>query len=287
MILTLIESVSTEPFVIQEAKLECEGDIQLWHSSFLDRRNFPVSGGFGTSIIQARKIATAEYIERKFVSNVLKSPKLSKEWGCDLVPSACGFAVGFDYTNTIHRSVGEALERWVMSLWIDQGYKIDQVRTEVVEPQLDPASRHFISQFDEVRYYLKEIAVYLDGRLFKFQIAQTMGLKDGGIFPGSSAQTTSGNCWQHSILESYRHLLAFRNNPKEVNTFPMNKVRYFAKNSAVAINQINAATIDQWPQPRIKKFRIQSFANDAYFVARTIIEGWTPWSEGPLERFLY
>lgn len=147
-------------------------------------------------------------------------------------------------------------------------------------------SQYFVEQFDEVRFFKKDVAVPVGSGFIKVEVGQTMALLGDGIFPGSSAQYTDGSLWQHSLLESYRHLLAVRNNPR-TEKFPGNKVRYFAENAKVALKQIEAAQRADWPLPTICLHRCQSYLDGQYFVARTIIGGWRSWHEGPIERFLY
>ncbi len=271
---------------IEESIFYEDSFVQFWHSAVIDKNGNPISGGFSFDKMQARKIALAEFIERKKVNELFSiSDRSKKIWGFDLIPTACGFAAGFNLQNTIQRSINEAVERWVMSKWIDDGYQIEQMNQSDIKG-LDPASEFFISQFDEVLFFKKEVAIQTNDQFQKITVGQTMGLTEFGIFPGSSAQFSHGQVWQHALLESYRHFLGVKNNP-DFSTFPGNKVLFFARNKQIALDQINKATKEIWPTPEIILHQNQSFASDSYFLARTIISGWQSWNLGPIERFLY
>ena len=166
-------------------------------------------------------------------------------------------------------------------------YYIEELSSELLEKNLDPISQFFIGHFDKVLYFKKEIPVQIDEKWISLEIGQTMGLKDGGIFPGSSAQKTGGNLWQHSLLESFRHLLAVKNNPDRGDVFPDNKVHYFAKNAKAALDQIYQLKQKQWPLSQIKFHHCEHIEDGDYFIARTIVDGWTTWNRGPIDRFLY
>lgn len=271
---------------IEESIFFQSPEYQFWHSVVIDRLGNPISGGFSVDKMQARKIALSEFIERKKVHEIFNFSDKSKiKWGLDLIPTACGFAAGFNLQNTIQRSINEAVERWVMSKWIDDGCYIEQIPQNKIQ-NLDPASEFFVSQFDEVLFFKKEVILQVNDQFQKITVGQTMGLTEFGIFPGSSAQFNNGQVWQHALLESYRHFLGVQNNP-DFSTFPGNKVLFFANNKQIALNQINKATKEIWPVPEIILHQHQSFESDSYFLARTIINGWRSWNSGPIERFLY
>jgi hypothetical protein len=264
-----------------------EADAEYWHSTVVDGGGSPISGGFGTDQARARRIAVAELLERFAVRDLAGSANQERQaWGLDVHPTACGFAGGFNLSNTVKRSTGEALERWAMSLWIDEGFMIPQLASCEVVESLDSISKYFASQFDEVLFFLRSFKVKTGTSVQSFVVAQTMGLKDGGIFPGSSAQFSEGSYWQHALLESVRHLLGVKNNPVK-DIFPNNKVAFFAQNAGIALEQIHKAQRTDWPEPKISLQRVLQLYNGQFFVARTIIDGWKNWSEGPLERFLY
>lgn len=285
--LDIMQRLNTLKLTAQEALVPIQHDSQFWHCSILDEKSFPVSGGFGSTKNDARKIATAEFLERMNYYKICSSTDQHKTWGLDLISTACGFAAGFHRENTILRSVAEAHERWVMSKWIDEDYLIEEISAEKVEKELDPASSFFASQFDKVLYFKKEIAVQLGEKWVTFEFGQTMGLKDDGIYPGSSAQKSGGNLWQHALLETFRHFLAVQNNSHRGDVFPDNKVHFFSKNAQIALDQIYRTKKTKWPGTKINFHRCEHIEDGNYFFARTIVDGWRAWNQGPLERFLY
>lgn len=279
-----IERIIIENYLkIEEALIYKTSNFEYWHSTVIDKFEIPISGGFSSDRMTARKIAISELIEKLEFDKLKLS--INSEWGLDLIPTACGFAAGFNLQNTIQRSINEAVERWVMSKWIDDGYYIEKIPKNRIQ-NLDPASEFFVSQFDEVLFFKKEVMLQVNDQFQKITVGQTMGITEFGIFPGSSAQFNNGQVWQHALLESYRHFLGVQNNP-DFSTFPGNKVLFFAKNKQIALNQINKATKESWPVPEIILHQHQSFESDSYFLARTIINGWSSWNSGPIERFLY
>lgn len=283
--LWLDQQFQEKGFRIEEASLLADHSLDYWHSTILDRDTFPVAGGFASDRMQARKIAIAEFLERKTFREISQSDDEKKKWGLDLIPTACGFAAGFDRTNTILRALFEACERWVMSKWIDDGFYIEEIPSDKIN--LDPVSQFFAKKFIEVKFYKKKINVFFHGKIIEVEVAQTMGFTKEGIFPGSSAQVNDGSIWQHSLLESYRHLLAIQNNTVGFDKFPGDKALFFSKNKDIAISQIKNANQEKWPIPEVIFERIESKHHEQCYVGRVILKGWRSWHEGPLERFLY
>jgi hypothetical protein len=285
----LFELIKSEGATLEEAQVFGDAGIEYWHSSVLNSNRSPISGGFSEDRMQARKIAVAEFLERKAFRNLSESDVATQAaWGLNLIPTACGFAAGFDRENTVLRSIKEATERWVMSKWIDEQCQIEEIPFSDLKTELDSISLFFVSQFEKVLFFKKTVVVPVNNQFLQITVAQTMGLTELGIFPGSSAQyTTSGNVWQHALLESFRHLLAVRNNPDRGPRFPDEKVKYFANNKTLALNQIYSAKNIDWPSPQICIHKEESQMNGFYFIARTIMSGWDSWHLGPLDRFLY
>ena len=174
-----------------------------------------------------------------------------------------------------------------MSQWIQGGYFIEEQNLDEVKSALDETSLTIIKQFEKVLFFRKTIAVPVLGQLLSLTVVHTVGLVNGGAFPGASAQTSGGNVWQHALIESLRHLLMARNNTDRRNCFPDNKIYFFASNGDVALRQIAAAQKRDWPTPKIALHRSEHFPDRGHFLARTIFEGWRSWDEGPIDEFLY
>ena len=283
----VITDLETSGLYFEEALVLKDESTEFWHSTLVDKERNPISAGFAQNRMYARKIATAEFLERSSFREIARlSEEIRKSWGLDLIPTACGFAAGFDLHTTIKRSVAEATERWVMSKWIDEGFYIEELNSSVVEANLDVVSKLLVTKFDRILYYRKEILVPLGTDFIKVQVGQTMAILGNGIYPGSSAQTTGGNLWQHALIESYRHLLLVKNNPVQTK-FTENKIRFFSKNVSVALLQIENASSTSWPIPQIAIHKSILVHRTNHFLARTIFAGWTSWHLGPIERFLY
>lgn len=273
---------------LQEFSLEQEIGLDYWHTTFIDTSGQPLSCGFGKDQFYSRKIAYSEFLERKAFLEIKNSDEsIQEKWGINLIPTACGFAAGFNQANTVFRSMAEGFERWVMSQWIDEGKHIEQIKRDHVLARLDPASRWFRDQFDDVQFYLKEVVVPFNQEFMKLRVAFTIARKDGGVFPGMSCRIQDDDClWQHALVESYRNLLVSINTPA-TGFFPSDKIHFFAKNADVAFDQINRANDEQWTLPRISLHRSEYLAMHDVFISRTIFQGWKSWNAGPVERFLY
>jgi hypothetical protein len=286
MIDSIVELFAQNRFRLVEAPVFESGAFNYWHSTVVNELGIPISGGFGEVKSLARKVAVSELIERQTYRELMNGTSEEKRsWKLDGFPTGCGFAAGFEREATARRSISEGIERWVMSQWIDEGFHIPE--SEVNISELDKVSRFLIEQFDQVKFYFIAAKAEVEGKVHTINVAQTMGLKNGGIFPGSSAQVTGGSIWQHALLESFRHLIGVKNNPDRPGVFPDNKVHFFAKNAEIAIQQIAKADRHDWPKATLSLHKTKDLYDGRFFVCRTIFSGWTSWHEGPIERFLY
>lgn len=280
-----IKSFLDEGSVVQEFNLLDQVGLSFWHSNIIDKNGVPIGSGFGESQTQSRKIAFAEMLERKSFREIKSSStEIQKNWGVDIISTGCGFAAGFDLRNSIIRSLGEALERWVMSKWIDDDLYLEEICMSDILNSLDRVSLWFLCQFDSVRFFKKEILVVLNNNFIRFSIGICVGLKDSGAYPGSFYCAFGKSDWQHALLECYRHVLLVKNTVP-TNTFPDNKVRFFSKNAHLAIMQIDRKKFKMWGSPEIIFSYNQKMRG--FYLARTIINGWRSWNSGSLQRFLY
>jgi hypothetical protein len=284
--LTPLEYLIQQDYSIQDYKLQEETGYEFWHTNILDCNRNPFASGFGENKNFSRKIAYSEFLERSKFREIKNSDDLNKKWGLSLIQTGCGFAAGFDESNTIYRSLGEALERWTLSKWIDENYKMQQIEYLELVKKLDSASKWFIAQFDNFFFYNKEVLVFVNETPILYSVCATVGLKNGGAFLGSSVQKGKTPNWQHSLLESFRHFLLVKNS-KEIGLFPDNKVRFFSKNSNLALDQINCKKNGNWQLPKIVFHNCEYFNDLNFYLARTIVDGWACWKKGPIERFLY
>lgn len=223
-----LELLTKNNYTLQEYNLLEQAGLEYWHTNILDANKVSFSAGFGNNKEISRKIAYSEFLERTKFRELKNSDEFTKTlWGLDKINTACGFAAGFDETNTITRSIGEALERWVLSKWIDENFAMTQALPSQLTAKLDAASKWFSSQFDEMLFFQKDILIFVNINPMIFSICATVGFKNGGAYLGSSVKSGSNPNWQHALLESFRHVLLVKNS-QETGRFPDNKVRYFS-----------------------------------------------------------
>lgn len=277
-----------ENYLLQEYNLASQIGIDFWHSTLKDRNGRPISSGFGQDKQTSRKIAVSEFLERRFFRETkYGNSETQKKWGLDILSTGCGFAVGYNPHNTVLRSIGEGVERWVMSKWIDEHYYIEELNLREILLELDCPSKWFFQQFESVKIYNKQILINAFKKYLVFNVTICVGVIKNGVFLGSGvAYGLNNKNFQHSLLESFRHLSLCRNT-KAIEEFPDNKVRFFSKNGLVAHEQIKKAKFENWPVPKIKFFNFEERVEEGFCLARTIIDGWTCWKQGPIERFLY
>lgn len=279
--------LNLDEVTIQEFNLKNQVGFDFWHTNIMDKTGKPISAGFGDTKDFSRAVAYSEYLERCAFLKIKSGDEIIRnKWGLNIIPTGCGFAAGFNLKNTIQRSIGEAIERWTMSKWIDDSLFIEKIEYTQQEEFLDPVTRWFCSEFDKVDFYKKIIVIQYNQKFLKYEIGFTMAYKDNGIYPGSAYNYLNLNLWQHAMLESYRHYLVIKNN-SATNTFPDNKVRFFAENSNIAKNQILNAVNLNWPIPEIEFHANEFDAEKQFHLSRTIVKGWKSWNLGPIERFLY
>lgn len=264
---------------LQESVLDV-GDLEsYWQVTALNKEGHSVGSGFSKDLNSARKIAIAEFIERNFVLDLKKSSERAG-WDLEDFPTSCGFAAGFDPVNTKIRSVGEALERWALSQWLDKGCYL--------EPDLLPSwskeSARLLEDFDKVYVFKKEFLYSLDNKVVPYYLSVLVAVKDSGAFIGSGVRSAYKEAKAHALLEAHRHLLISKQE-RNFDIFPYSRIKYFANNSSVAMNLIQAERTQPWTSPVVKFQR--SFQNELFCVTRTIFEDWIPWERGAIDRMLY
>lgn len=262
--------------------LDEEGHLLGVQSVILNKDNVSYSGGFGCDLQEANKIACAEFIERSMVKRYRSSELSRRRWFLDKHPTTCGFAVGFDKKKTILRSLCEGVERLVMSQWIDGQKPLDKV-----QPALSDLGNYFGKQFDSVVYYKAKLPVLVNKKLLDVSAGISIGQKDDGVFLGSNASLSEVNLWDHALLESFRHLLIFRNTPN-VGRFPADRTHFFAKNKHIGLSSIPIGPPSIWRMPEILFFRVEPLPTKRpTYIARSIFKDWEPWHTGGVNRFLY
>jgi hypothetical protein len=264
---------------LQESVLDV-GDLEsYWQVTALNKEGQSVGSGFSKDLNSARKIAIAEFIERNFVLALKKSSERA-DWDLEDFPTSCGFAAGFDPVNTKIRSIGEALERWALSQWLDKGCYLEQDLSSSWAKE----SARLLEDFDQVYVFKKEFLYSLDNKVLPYHLSVLLAVKGLGAFIGSGVRSDYKEAKAHALLEAHRHLLISKQD-RNFDIFPYNRIKYFANNSLVAVDLIQAKRTQPWTQPAIKFQR--SFQNELFCVTRTIFEDWIPWERGAIDRMLY
>ncbi len=184
-----------------------------WLSTIKLKSGEPIGGGCSHSRDTARRIAVAETLERVMFEKIFNS-ELKNDFLINEFPSTSGFACGFDESKTLLRAICEAAERWVWSKWIDEHCLIE--RSRVNSNKMPKIAQHFYDQFDEVHFFYRKFLIEHEKvGILPLQIGITIGIKDGGVFPGSRVGSLKDDLWTHALLESWRHLHIF--NSKKYN----------------------------------------------------------------------
>lgn len=264
---------------LEESVLGAGGSESYWQVTALNKDGNSVGSGFSKDLNNARKIAIAEYIERNFVLDLKKSSQ-KNEWELEAFPTSCGFAAGFDLVNTKIRSVGEAIERWALSQWIDKGCYLEKDHLGIWS---DESSR-LLNSFDSIDIFKKDFLYVLDNKILPYQLCMVVAFKDKGAFVGSGVRFDYKEAKAHALLEAHRHLLISKQD-RNFSIFPYNRIMYFANNKAIAANLIKTKRTKPWPKPVVKFQR--SFQSELFCITRTIFEDWVPWECGAIDRMLY
>ena len=270
---------------LEEFRIDGNGQF-CWHATIKDIDGVPLAGGFGSSQLEARSVAYSEFLERREFKAIKSDADLHQYWGIDLVPTGCGFAVGRDLYSTIIRSVGEAVERWVRSKWIDEHYKMHRLNPAQVKMSLDPVALALCREFNDVSFFEKEVAISFSERFFRFKVGAVLAFEGAGVFLGAAVTPGHTKLWRHALVECYRSLLVSKNNTP-TNSFPDNRVRFFGKNAEIGVAMIDRAVNDRWPTPRVLLHRSKMIEGGEYYLVRTLLDGWTSWHKGDEKRFLY
>ena len=264
---------------MQESELRVNDQALGWQVTALNSQNKSMSSGFHTDLNQARKIAVAELIERTFVNKVARSSDAEK-WRMSEYPSACGFAAGFELAGTKLRSFCEAVERWALSQWIDRSCPLE----EITRPEISKIAKVLLSDFVSFRVWSRTFVYISESGPLTLHLCVAMALTEQGAFLGSAVRHNQVEAMDHALVESHRHLL-ISTQDREFEKFPYDRIQFFAKNRSVAEDIVNQDRRQHWPDLKLKLEK--EFEGPFYYVVRTIIEGWEPWTSGSISRMLY
>lgn len=265
-----------------------------FQSTLITKSNTPFAGGTGKSIEQARRICTAESIERVYFNRLFRSSETEKnKYLLSEYPTSCGFAAGFDNNNTIFRAVCEAIERWAWSKWIDNKMGLVQVKPNL-ETEL---SKYFSEQFDKVIFF--QVPIILSGvnrpvfigQNYRFSVA--IGIRDNGIFPGSRVTTETDECWEHCLLEAWRHQVIFNNELRfsEATDIFDRRIQTYGRSGLETIKKLIDLSPVEFPAAKIRLLEEVASSNlgasDRFYVWRALCDDFVGWDRGHENRFIY
>lgn len=264
----------------QESSLILEGKEAAYHNSLILKDNSCLGTGFSLDKAMARQIALSEAIERRVVSNLYKSPT-AKSYLLDEYPSTCGFAIGLGKESTIERAKAEAVERWLRSKWIDDGYRLDQFK---VSPEsLSPVEAWFVEQFQDVLYFTH--SCYLDDDVE--QAAHSVivvGLTDCGAFVGSKTMMNKKVPLLPALVEAWRHL---RISTSTLDTNESKVIHHYSQHKDSALAQIEKAVHENMPSPALRLLKRVEIPIEGFIGYRALCKDFIGWHGANLDRFVY
>lgn len=257
-----------------------------WEANAYLNNGYPISGGLHSNQQTAIRICVAELIERCLVKFISTSNEANK-FRLEAHPGTCGFAAGFECEKTKQRAIGEGLERWAWSKWIDEGHNISH--KTLLKKDLTPISIYIIEQFEKLNFYSREIKFKDTCYDFNVVVAEV----NSGVFAGSRVTITGSMDWEHAFVEAYRNLKNYQAFNKNRNQFDIYKniIRsraiYFAEHKEVAFEQINRATQKIWPNPELLILEEYKNCPSNTFLFRCLMKDYIPWHLGDEKRFVY
>lgn len=252
-----------------------------WHVTAMNSKDRPIGSGFSSQLETARKIAISESVERTVSAKLAENEQQRKEWQLDTLSTGCGFAVGLSKTPTIARSTQEAVERNILSQWIDDGVHMSPID----RPDFSEIDKAILTNFEDALFFYHKMVLALgDSHVAVFHTVASICLLGNGAYLGSGCKFSVEESLTHALVESMRHRLIVKNDDT-ADSFPYNRIQYFAKNRERALEIINKPRSRSWKTPNVI---FQNTVEDgAYHICRTIVDGWESWKNGPLDRFLY
>lgn len=275
-------------------QLHLTSDLLRWEISNIDpfihascyHTEMPfVGSGFGETLELAKKKAFSELNERYIVCQLNNNYIENDPWGLKFDGSCSGFALGYSREKTILRSICEAIERWTLSKWIDEGLNLNQ--TEDLK-KLDLYQNAIAKHFSHCTSYFKVIPVNLHDKIIQVYVTVVLAWTKQGVFAGYGSKLNLYDSLNHAAIEALRNFLIDKNQQKR-DFFPYNRITFFANNRELAESIINTNTTksetSKWPFPTLKVCHTEQFHD--FWVTRTIFNDWQPWQLGTEKRFLY
>lgn len=273
--------------IVQAPILNSRGLEMGWNTKFISENGSVFGGGINPSKETSFKIALAETIEL-FEKEYLLSDDEKRKLKFDSVPTRCGLAVGFQREATEMRSLAEGVERWIWSQWVDKRCAVEVLSEQPFS--LSMLATYHCEIFEKVYYFKKSLIFNLNGKLTMIEFGATIGIKNGGAFPGSRVGFMNDDLWTHALIESYRHFHIFSNlkDRKDQQANIIDRINYFGTHADSALQQIlKNPTSKEWPTPVLDfKTEIRDGEN-GYFMFRSLFKDYKPWHEGGIDRFIF
>ena len=276
-----------------------------WHCYAYSKDGFSYSGGTHREREMARRIAIAECLERATYHTIAQSQDkqdgedLRKELLMDTYPSTIGFAVGFKREGAKLRALGEGLERWAWSKWIDDGYLLPQV--EAFPSSFSDLAKVLLSVFEDIAFYQKRFLLKTNEHaMIPLNFNLLLGFKGKGVFPGSRVTTPYEDQWEHATIEAWRtwnnfHLIKKKKLTYDKKSWLTKRIMYFGEHREEAKKIIASCQNRHWPSPEIQLLKEvplskELFKEDgkkSFFVWRCLMKNFLSWHKGGENRFVY
>lgn len=266
---------------IQESPFMIDGKEMAFQSSVILNSGYCIGSGFSQNATTARTIALSEAIERKVFFNIHKS-ELSSIYLTDEFPTTCGFAVGSDLSSTQDRAVAEAVERWLRSKWIDDGYYLPEININFSE--LNLIEKHFINHFENVKFFAHKCEINVNGKINIANSIIVVGLTGEGAFVGSKSVLNNKAPLISALVEAWRHLMLADSNQNDPET---KIIKYFAKNKHDALFQIAKANKLALKNPELRLLKEFNIPIKGTYCFRALCKDFEGWHSNRINRFVY
>lgn len=267
---------------IQESPVVIDGNVLGYCASAILTDGYCIGSGFSIDSQVAKQIALSEALERQIVFELTLAHNAEKKYLLDEYPSTCGFSVGLDKESTKQRAVAEAVERWLISKWIDDHYFLPEQKIDF--HSLTSVDNFFANHFSEIKYFTHQCKVQVGAEDLIVSSIITIGLTEHGAFYGGKSAVNQSPSMTSALVESWRHLRL-----SEASSQPTKLVvvKHYSKNKESALAQIDMATKTDWPQPKIRLLVEIPTGVDGYFCFRCLCENFKGWHGQDINRFIY